>query len=105
MKWPTHLRLLAAPLLAVLLLASAPPAQGAALRSPLLDYFRLKEKPKEKPDKPKDKDKDKPKDSDDKGRNKASVPEGSGGAALVLAAAALTGGLVLSRRKRGAKEV
>jgi hypothetical protein len=100
-KWPTHLRLLAAPLLAVLLLASAPPAQGAALRSPLLDYFRLKEKPKEKPDKPKDK----PKDSDDKGRNKASVPEGSGGAALVLAAAALTGGLVLSRRKRGAKEV
>ncbi len=97
MKWPTHLRLLAAPLLAVLLLASAPPAQGAALRSPLLDYFRLKEKPKEKPDKPKD--------SDDKGRNKASVPEGSGGAALVLAAAALTGGLVLSRRKRGAKEV
>ena len=101
MKWPTHLRLLAAPLLVVLLLASAPPAQGAALRSPLLDYFRLKEKPKEKPDKPKDK----PKDSDDKGRNKASVPEGSGGAALVLAAAALTGGLVLSRRKRGAKEV
>lgn len=88
MKRHTRLRLLAAPLLIVLLLVSAPPAQAAVLGWPL-DYFRLKEKPK---------------DNGDKGRKKASVPEGSGGAALVLAAGVLSGCLLLSRRKRRAKE-
>jgi hypothetical protein len=85
-KWHTYLRLLAVPLLTVFLLAPAPLVEAANFPWP--NYFRVK---------------DKRKDNDDKDRKKASVPEGSGSAALVLAATALGGGLLVSRRKRRAK--
>ena len=81
MKWHSYLRLLAVPLLTVLLLARVPLVEAAALGWPD-DYFRVKHKK-----------------DDDKDKRKATVPEGSGGAALVLAAAALGGGLLVSRRK------
>ena len=87
MKWHTYLRLLAVPLLTVFLLAPVPLVEAANLPS-LINYLRAK---------------DKRKDNDDKDRKKASVPEGSGSAALVLAATALGGGLLISRRKRRAK--
>ena len=84
MKWHSYLRLLAVPLLTVLLLARVPLVEAATLGWPD-DYFRVKHK------------------DDDKDKRKATVPEGSGGAALVLAAAALGGGLLVSRRKRSTK--
>jgi hypothetical protein len=87
-KWRTHLRLLAVPLLTILFLAQVPSVEAASLHWPI-SYFRVKDKRKDK--------------DDDKGRKKVSVPEGSGGAALVLAASALGGGLLISRRKRRAK--
>jgi len=86
-KWHVYLRLLAAALLAVFLLAHAPLVEAASLGWPVT-YFRAK---------------DKRKDNDDKGRKRASVPEGSGSAALVLAATAVGGGLLVSRRKRRVK--
>jgi len=85
MKWRTNLRLLAVPLLTVLLLTSLPSLEALALQGTNIS-FRKKEK---------DSDKDKEKKS-------KHVSEGSAGAVLVLAAGTLGGALLFSRRKRRA---
>ena len=81
-------RLLAVPLLAVMLFGCVPSLDAAVLNSPLLTLIKIKEKRKEKKDERK---------------NKATVPEGGSGASLVLAASALAGALLMSRRMRSAK--
>ena len=87
MKWRTKLRLLAVPLLGVLFLGRVPSVEAVSLHGSTIDVQA--------------KNKQKDKDNDDKGK-KTRVPEGSAGAVLVLAAGALGGGLLLSRRKRRA---
>jgi hypothetical protein len=87
MKWRTNLRLLAVPLLTVLLLTSLPSLEAMALQGTNIS-FRKKEK-----------EKDSDKDKEEKSKR---VPEGSAGAVLVLAAGTLGGALLFSRRKRRA---
>ena len=88
MKSRSQFRLLAVPLLMVMLFGCVPSLDAAVLNSPLLTLIKIvKERRKE----------------DEERKKRATVPEGSSGGALVLAAGALGGALLISRRKRTAK--
>jgi hypothetical protein len=89
-KYHTRFRLLAASLMTVFLLANAPSLQATALQDSG-PSFRVKH----------DKWEDKHDKWEDKKENK-SVPEGSAGAILILAAGSLGGAVLIWRRKRRA---
>jgi hypothetical protein len=86
-KGGTKLRLLAASLMTLLLLANAPSVQATAVQNG--PSFRLKH------------DKDSKEDKKERKEYKG-VPEGSAGAILILAAGSLGGAVLIWRRKRRA---
>jgi hypothetical protein len=83
MKYSTKLRLLAASLMTVLLLANAPSLQATALQDSG-PSFRVKH------------------DKWEVKKKHTSVPEGSAGGILILAAGSLGGAVLIWRRKRRA---
>lgn len=90
MKSRSQFRLLAVPLLTVMLFGCVPSLDAAVFNSPLLTLIKII--------------KDRRKEDNDR-KKKATVPEGSSGGTLVLAASALGGALLISRRKRSPKAV